>query len=140
MEGPRTADVTFTIESGAYQGKKLYFALAEQKSGAKEWALKYLHLPAPLLKKAAITLTVLPAEKLPNGTYEKDALHTMMDNLDVLREQTGNIRLLGYDREERFVRLDREGLDQQSLIQSTRGTEFAVTMQLWEVYTDETKV
>jgi len=132
----RTHDIEFVVNSGDYKGKKYGFTLAYQNN-QKAWQVTRLFMPAPSMAKEKIEMIIAVKEQnIPlSGGVELKAANKILDQLEIIARETTPTTLVGLDKQERLVRVDRRGFSLAPMVyEKGKEPEYVVNLTVWSTY------
>jgi len=132
----KVSDVQFITNSGDHKGTKYNFTLAEQ-NGQKAWQVTRLFQSAPAMAKEKIEMMIaIKEQNIPlSGGVELTQANKILGQLEIIATETTPVTLVGLDRVERLVRVDRSGFSLAPTIsEKDREPEYAVSITCWSIY------
>ena len=132
----KSHDIEFVMNSGDYKGKSYKFTLAKQ-NGQKAWQVTRLFQSAPAMAKEKIEMMLaVRGQNIPlSGGVELGQANKILDQLEVIAKEVTPVTLVGFDNQERLVRVDRSGFSLAPTIsEKGREPEYAVSITCWSIY------
>ena len=137
----QVSDVLFEIQAeGDADGHSFAFTLVRDKAGDADWHVTTLNMPAPSLKKHQITMTIKvgEGERLANSSQDDRPTDVLLDEIDLLAQQKGLVKLTGYDGRIYWVRMDPTSTKSVSLDgKQARDRVYGVALTCYSCYISE---
>lgn len=132
----RSNDISFTMNSGDYSGQIYKFTLASQ-DGGKMWSVNRIFEPAPSMYKEEINIGISLREKnIPlSGAKELKFPSTLIDQLEIVANESTYITMVGLDGVSRDVRIDSSGFSIEPIVnEKNKTSELVAKMKLWSMH------
>ena len=132
----RASDIEFTINDGDYKGDVYGFTLA-RKDGKKAWQVSRIYSKPPSLVKHKIEMAITAREDnvRASGAWEHDRIEEILEKMSRVADEIEPVKLHGLDGEDYLVRIDRDGLQTDNVIdEKDRSPEFLLRVNAWSLY------
>lgn len=132
-------DIKFRMNSGDHKGEEYGFTLAVIDN-KKAWTHTRIFVEPPSMIRERIDLVLAVREdNIPlSGARELVTVNKILGQLESISMETDPITLVGLDKQERLVRVDRHGFEVSPVLEETsREPEYQIRMTCWGVYKQE---
>ena len=134
----RSNDVTFIINSNdnGHMGDSYGFTLARDR-GRKAWTVTRLYYPPPSNVKHRIEMIITAREDNIGGSgiIETVRIEAILEKMGRISDEIEPVTLKGLDGEEYLVRIDRDGLQTDNVMdEKDRSPEFQLKVLAWSLH------
>lgn len=129
-------NVDFIVNSGNNKGDQYRYVLAEN-NGVKVWGVNPSFLQPPSMYKDIIKMSIFAGEHSldTSGATELRAVNRILEELRIIGESEEPATLTGLDREERIIRIPKDGYNYECLVKETdKSAEYRVNLTCYSMY------
>lgn len=129
-------DIEFTLNGGPHKGDTYRFTLARVNK-PKAWQVTRLYRPAPSMVKERIEMAIACREQniALSGVTELAQANKILDDLEIISDETTPVTLKGPDNRPREVIMDKGGFAlTPTFSESGKEMEYRVNVICWRLF------